>query len=369
MNKIPAEAIASSVPFRFMVGPNRREFTIHSALLSHQSPVLDKLVNGSFSEAADKCVTWDSVDEDTFIRFWQYAYTGKYAVDLSITGLESGPQASQEAEKRTAQEAIEAATVAKEEKEIVQLVVKRDNTLRGLSAKDERRLIELQAKAARRAAREAERRAEIAEEEEELAELLRMRDRRPVLAAEDRERLIYLLDRQVTRRREGQVASEAESETPSGELTIREAQWNSFKLKGASGSSGGTSSSSSNGPKKGTSARSNQAHEDYTSTFLSHARLFVFAECYGITGLMDLSLAELHGALVAFTLYEERVNDVVVLVRYCYDNLVPEALREMITLYAVCKIEKLWVSEEFQGLVEAHGELSRSLIGFMVKAL
>lgn len=80
-------------------------------------------------------------------------------------------------------------------------------------------------------------------------------------------------------------------------------------------------------------------------------------------------MSELHGALVAFTLHEERINDVVVLVRYCYDNLAPEALREMITLYAVCKIEKLWASEEFQALVEAHGELSRSLIGHMVDAL
>ncbi|KAM0460812.1 hypothetical protein ACHAO4_001604 [Trichoderma viride] len=366
MNNIPAEVIASSVPFRFLVGLNRREFTIHSALLSYLSPVLDKLVNGSFSEAAEKCVTWDSVDEDTFIRFWQYAYTGKYTVDLSITGLQSEPQAAQEAEKRTAQEAIEAATVAKEEKEIVQLVVKRDNTLRGLSSKDERRLIELQAKAARRAAREAERRAEIAEEEEELAELLRMQDRRPVLAAEDRERLVHLLEKQAARKREGQVASETEGEAPSGELTIREAQWNAFKRQGTSASSGTSSVTS---PLKGAPGRSNQAHEDYTSTFLSHARLYVFAECYGITGLMELSLSELHGALVTFRLYEERVNDVVELVRYCYDNLVPEALREMITLYAVCKIEKLWVSEEFQVLVEVHGELSRSLIGHMVKAL
>lgn len=359
-------SIASSVPFRFLVGPNQREFTIHSALLSHQSPVLDKLVNGGFAEAAEKCVKWDSVDEDTFVRFWQYAYTGKYTVDLSIAGLEAEPQAAQEAVERTAQEAMEAATVAKEEKEIVQLVVKRDNTLRGLSSKDERRLIELQAKAARRAAREAERRAEIAEEEEELAELLRMQDRRPVLMTEDLERLVHLLEKQTARKREAQVASETEGEAPSGELTIREAQWEAFKRQGAAVASG---TSSSTGPFRVSRARSNQAHEDYTSTFLSHAQLYVFAECYAITGLMELSLNELHGALVAFTLYEERVNDAVVLVRYCYDNLVPEALREMITLYAVCKIEKLWVSEEFQALVEAHGELSRSLIGHLVKAL
>lgn len=356
-------SIASSVPFRFLVGPNRREFTIHSALLSHQSPVLDTLVNGSFAEASEKCVTWGSVDEDTFVRFWQYAYTGKYTVDLSIAGLKSEPQAAQEAEERTAQEAIEAATVAREEKEIVQLVVKRDNTLRGLSSKDERRLIELQAKAARRAAREAERRAEIAEEEEEIADLQRMRDRRPIFAQEDYDRLVHLLEKKMARKKEEQPASEAEDETPSRELTSREVQWNAFKRQGASGASSSASLS------KGAPARSNQAHEDYTGTFLSHARLYVFAECYVIAGLMELSLNELHGALVAFTLYEERINDVVVLVRYCYDNLVPEALREMITLYAVCKIDKLWVSEEFQALVEAHGELSRSLIGHMVKAL
>jgi hypothetical protein len=71
-------SIISSKPFRFSVGLHKREFTIHSAVVAHQSTALSSLVNGEMKEARDFHVTWESVDEETFIHFSQYTYTGDY---------------------------------------------------------------------------------------------------------------------------------------------------------------------------------------------------------------------------------------------------------------------------------------------------
>ncbi|RFU73018.1 btb poz fold [Trichoderma arundinaceum] len=243
MDSIPAETIASSIPFRFLVGPNQREFSIHSALLTHQSPVLERLVNGSFSEAAEKCVTWKSVDEGTFISFWQHTYTGKYTTDHPIIGLKPESEANREAEKkavpevervageveeRAAQESIEAAAIAKEEEELAQLLEREANTFTGLSSRAGWRLKELQANAAGRVAREAEKRAAIAEEEQELAALLDKRHRRGKLVRKDNERIAHLQKKAAARG----------GETTSKELTKREAQWNVFKHQRDSASFG-----------------------------------------------------------------------------------------------------------------------------------
>lgn len=160
-------------------------------------------------------------------------------------------------------------------------------------------------------------------------------------------------------------AAAKKDETPLKKLTKREIQWNKFQNQRPSANFGAFRSISIFGPR----VRSNYAHENYTNNFLLHARVYVFADCYGIIGLMDLSLNELHGTLVRFTLHKERIVDVVALVRYCYENEVPEPLREVVALYAACKLEKLWLSEEFHALVEAYGGLSKTLFGLVVEVL
>lgn len=52
---------------------------VHSAIVARQSRVLDTLINGSFSEASEGHATLESVDEQTFVSFIQYAYTGNYS--------------------------------------------------------------------------------------------------------------------------------------------------------------------------------------------------------------------------------------------------------------------------------------------------
>jgi hypothetical protein len=61
-----------------------------------QSPALDRLVNGEFKEAQCKESQLEDVEEETFIRFIEYAYTGKYgnSDDQPKTVVEAGPLSS-----------------------------------------------------------------------------------------------------------------------------------------------------------------------------------------------------------------------------------------------------------------------------------
>lgn len=54
--------------------------TIHAELVAHHSKPLSKLVNGQMIEAKEGCACLEDVDEDTFTRFGQYAYTLDYPV-------------------------------------------------------------------------------------------------------------------------------------------------------------------------------------------------------------------------------------------------------------------------------------------------
>ncbi|KAH6959643.1 hypothetical protein BKA56DRAFT_600729 [Ilyonectria sp. MPI-CAGE-AT-0026] len=78
MASIPYRQIVGSSPFKFLIGPDKKEYTIHSSLVAHQSGALNALVNGGMKEAREKCAIWEEFDEETFLRFSQFAYTGNY---------------------------------------------------------------------------------------------------------------------------------------------------------------------------------------------------------------------------------------------------------------------------------------------------
>ena len=77
---------------------------------------------------------------------------------------------------------------------------------------------------------------------------------------------------------------------------------------------------------------------------------------------MNVSFHKLHQALVGRNVSEKGPNDVVALLRFCYTDLVPERLRQLVIHYVSCSVEKLWKSEEFQELLEEFGSLSRALV-------
>lgn len=122
--------------------------------------------------------------------------------------------------------------------------------------------------------------------------------------------------------------------------------------------------------------RNRESCEDYTDVFLCHARLYVFADKWDIGLLKQLCLHKLHQTLSVFTLYEERVGDIVTLMRYIYNNTfhsssTEDPLRSLLIHYATCVVETLVQSSEFKALLlsEEARELASDLIVKMINRL
>ncbi|KAH8168973.1 hypothetical protein LIA77_11099 [Sarocladium implicatum] len=78
--------ITSSASFKIMVGPDRHEHSMHSALLASQSPVLRALVDNGMKESTERLVEWEHVAEHTFGHFSEFAYTRDFHVNRPNDG-------------------------------------------------------------------------------------------------------------------------------------------------------------------------------------------------------------------------------------------------------------------------------------------
>ncbi|XDG09188.1 hypothetical protein ABKA04_008803 [Annulohypoxylon sp. FPYF3050] len=78
MSSVPYDVIATSKPIRFRVGPDQKEFFIHDELVARMSKPLRTLVQGEWKEKNEGLVEWSEIDEETFVRFCEFAYTGNY---------------------------------------------------------------------------------------------------------------------------------------------------------------------------------------------------------------------------------------------------------------------------------------------------
>jgi hypothetical protein len=68
----------NSKQFVFVIGESQVAFTVHAAVIAKQSKALDVLINGPMAEASDGKAIFEDIQEDTFLRFCQFAYTGNY---------------------------------------------------------------------------------------------------------------------------------------------------------------------------------------------------------------------------------------------------------------------------------------------------
>ncbi|KAK8068121.1 BTB/POZ fold protein [Apiospora saccharicola] len=67
-----------SGPFRFLVGPEKTEYMMHAELVASISQPLKVLVTGSMVESCRGVAEWPEVDDATFMRFFQFAYSGNF---------------------------------------------------------------------------------------------------------------------------------------------------------------------------------------------------------------------------------------------------------------------------------------------------
>ncbi|KAL2143314.1 hypothetical protein VTI28DRAFT_10557 [Corynascus sepedonium] len=259
-----ANQIASSKVYRFSVGPFKREFAIHSALVETQSPILNTFVNNAnFKEAVDGRAELKNVDEQTFAAFVEYAYTGTY----SAASTTKFSVADDDSEHRSQ----------------LQGDFIPHNAVRNKSA----------------------RKAEMPKLRQKLLQVITdacPRDYRPRIDARD-------------------VPHAA-----AGDLEL----------------------------------------------LLYHVRIYIFAECYGVSRLMDLSFYNLGQMLVGSELRkgeEVDVEDLAILLRYCYDEPAPETLKLLLLRYTACNLKKVWKSGSFQKLLLAHHDVAIALLEISVEEM
>ena len=294
---------------------DRKLFTVHSALVAHHSKALGVLANGSMSEAKEGCAMLEDVDQHTFVRFSQYAYTGNYVAAEPDILLDSSSISI-----GTAHSAPDEAHLDRVEGEGEEVLSRVPSPPPNVEAP----IVEFSASAPNVTPRKDKKKKRAAQEweKEEVVEF----------AAEN-------------------------------SLSKKTLLWYDFKSKKYAT------------PKPAFRPRKNrESCEDYTEVFLCHARLYVFADKYDIGPLKDLSLHKLQQTLAVFTLYGERVGDIVELMRYSYEHtadlLEPiDELRLLVIHYAGCVVEDLARSVEFRSLLEEAGSLAGDLFDQMLKRL
>ena len=100
--------------------------------------------------------------------------------------------------------------------------------------------------------------------------------------------------------------------------------------------------------------------EDYSEVFLSHARLYVFANMYQIAILKTLALEELEATLAVFKLHRKRVRDIVALLQYFYAETTSStseevSLKDVMQHYVATEMETLIKNKYFRNLIIEDG--------------
>ena len=116
--------------------------------------------------------------------------------------------------------------------------------------------------------------------------------------------------------------------------------------------------------------------DDFSHVFISHVKLYSFAEQWDMPRLKSLALQKLYISLLNHTIYKVRVDDIFALIRFSYDNenikddeeSAIDPLRRMLVDYAVCHVMDLFKHEEFVELLSDGTQFGRDLLFSVEKA-
>ena len=292
LRRLTDRSIYTSEPFKFIV--DGKIFYIHAELISKVSKPLDRMINGQMSEALKGEAVLQDVDPGTFARFSDWAYKGWYtAANFMVVESE---HSSAKSSAENLREMLEQTEPHEHRPET--------SSLEAIEDPDEP---EPNPPA-----------SEANDEEQQHIDAVLQASQGMVKAVDPtngqrfcRRRDIYLtfVKRKVFLRTE--VA-----DIPPTRVNQNES-------------------------------------EDYTEVFLSHARLYVFAEKYDIQPLKVLALECLQDQLGVFELYEERTGDIIALLHYVYAETgesVPafEDLRTLMRHYVGYEMVTLMKDGDFQ---------------------
>lgn len=109
-------------------------------------------------------------------------------------------------------------------------------------------------------------------------------------------------------------------------------------------------------------------HESYRPVFLSHARLYILADKYGVNRLRRLVLARLHRTLTHYVVHRDRISDLIALAQEIFDNTMEmDHARSLIVNYLVCFIEDIQDSPELEDALRRGGDFPALLVSKMAR--
>ncbi|KAI1386772.1 uncharacterized protein F4822DRAFT_411175 [Hypoxylon trugodes] len=322
MASVPYDVIAASKPFRFLVGPDKKEFLMHAELVGRLSKPLWTLVNGDWQEGKTGLAEWPEIDEGTFVRFCEFAYTGDYKAAEStievptpetLENVGSGDATTSETvvEETEAQLATNFEDVDMHASPAPEPEPARAEPFGGIFAKSS----SIKAK--------------------------KKKVPSPYTWAED------------------DLPPEPLQPSPSKGNTL----WKEFKR--------GVSDTELD--KRHKELANEDPMENFSEVLLSHARLYALADCYDISELMELCLRKLQRTLRVFKFHGgARVTDIAQLLDYSFKNTQDKAtgkdqLRSLLATYVACRIEVLWPNIYFQDVLESSGEVSKAIVGQLLR--
>lgn len=385
----------ASKPFLFVIGEECKEFHVHKELIGQLSPALNALVNGQMKEAREGRVEWPDLDTDTFVRFAKYAYSRDYteAEPEILTPLitvfedhsateQQGSQGSQGSERETIDLAIHqdhesssSSSISGDDEEGSTSMSEddddegdddeedddeddeaehghRDPTANGIESAES-------SSVASSTLSEAETnhaphklpysiKYYMGRWESRLDTLLTHSTQQDLRNHEahpqKRRRLLdtteYRLDPRFHDKYEAMKHFEQFNVpslvAPTAQAAAADARWR---------------------PRPNV-----DMWESYRSVFLSHANLYVLADKYGVEDLRALTLRRLHHALMEFTIFPERIPDLVAIVHTIYDNTVEDDVaRNMIVAFFSCIGEDVKTCEEFRAALRCQGDFADDL--------
>jgi hypothetical protein len=102
----------------------------------------------------------------------------------------------------------------------------------------------------------------------------------------------------------------------------------------------------------------------FSDFILAHARVYVFADCYGIVDLAKEALYNVHhnpGTRNAF------LDDMEMIITFCATRILPPALRDVLVTYIAIMAFSAWHDFRIQSLLKS-SELEHEVLGMIIKA-
>ncbi|KAJ3465502.1 hypothetical protein MRS44_006160 [Fusarium solani] len=354
-NQDKFEKSISSKPFIFVVGEERKEFHIHKELIGQLSPVLNALVNGNMKEAREGRVEWLDLDVDTFVRFAKFAYSGNYTPaepELIVPAVPDDAVALMSALEEQVGKALTSGNVEEEEEEEEEAESsdQDDDSSASSEGSDTGEPIEVSS--------DDQETSEYSSSSEASSTLDNGGNghlsRRPIDVSIDEHGIMhshtslpyslqnYMIEwekclhyRPVNKKYEAMRIFIQPMYHPTPRAALR------------------------------TGVNMNP-HESYRPVFLSHARLYILADKYGVNRLRRLALARLHRTLTHYVVHRDRISDLVALAQEIFDNTMEmDDARALIVNYFVCFIEDIQDSPELEEALRRGGDFPAMLVSKM----